>query len=72
MVGHYDRDAASVLASGFASDENKKKIAGNGFAGVSSMGAGKVIFLLDKTQYRMFWIGPSRMIQNAVMLMPGM
>jgi hypothetical protein len=72
MVGHYDRDAASVLASGFASDENKKKIAGNGFAGVSSMGAGKVIFLLDKTQYRMFWMGPTRMIQNAVMLMPGM
>jgi hypothetical protein len=42
------------------------------FAAVEDMGSGKVVFLLDNTQYRMFWVGPSRMVQNAVMLLPGM
>jgi hypothetical protein len=36
------------------------------------MGEGEVVFLVDNTQYRMFWIGPARMMQNAVMLVPGM
>ncbi len=71
-VGYYDKNAATVLASGAVSDENRDKIAGKMFAGVQSMGSGKVIFLLDKTQYRMFWVGPSRLIVNAIMLMPGM
>ncbi|MFP4090970.1 MAG: hypothetical protein ACLFT3_11750 [Cyclobacteriaceae bacterium] len=31
-----------------------------------------VVFLIDNTQYRMFWRGPSRMVQNAVMLLPGL
>ncbi len=71
-VGYYDRDQSTVLASGASSDENKEKLAGKAFAGVQNMGDGKVILLLDKTQYRMFWIGPSRLMLNAVMLMPGM
>jgi hypothetical protein len=71
-VGYYVKDADDVLASGYASDENKEKAAGMAFAAVENMGSGKVVFLLDNTQYRMFWVGPSRMVQNAVMLLPGM
>jgi len=71
-VGYYDRDAANLLASGFASDENQEKMAGNLFAGVQQVGSGKVVFLLDKTQYRMFWLGPTRLLINSIMLMHGM
>ena len=71
-VGTYDRDAAELLASGFASAENQEKLAGKTFASVQQIGSGKVILLLDKTQYRMFWLGPTRMLVNAVMLMHGM
>lgn len=70
-VGYYVQDADEVLASGYASGENKEKSAGMAFAAVENMGSGKVVFLLDNTQYRMFWVGPSRMVQNAVMLLPG-
>jgi hypothetical protein len=72
VVGHYAKDADEVLASGYASQENIKKAAGNAFAGVANMGSGKVVFLLDNTQYRMFWVGPARMMQNAVMLLHDM
>lgn len=71
-VGYYDRDASNLLASGFAADENQQKMAGNLFAGVQQVGSGKVIFLLDKTQYRMFWLGPTRLLVNSIMLMHGM
>jgi hypothetical protein len=71
-VGTYDRDAAHLLASGFASEENQEKLAGQTFAAVQDVGSGKVILLLDKTQYRMFWLGPTRLLINAVMLMHGM
>jgi hypothetical protein len=70
-VGYYIKDKDAVLASGYASDENKEKAAGMAFAAVHGMGSGNVVFLMDNTQYRMFWVGPARMIQNAVMLMPG-
>ncbi|NGP88130.1 M14 family metallopeptidase [Fodinibius halophilus] len=72
VVGHYDKDPQSVLASGYASAENKKQVAGNAFAGVQPMGSGQVVFLLDNTQYRMFWVGPARMMQNAVMILHDM
>ena len=71
-VGRYEADANSLLAAGYASQENLDRMAGNVFAGVQPMGTGKVVFLLDNTQYRMFWRGPSRMMQNAVMLLKGM
>ncbi len=71
-VGYYDKDSQSVLASGYASKENRDKIAGKVFAAVQPMGAGKVVFLVDNTQYRMFWVGPARLVQNAVLLLPGM
>jgi len=70
-VGYYMKDADEVLASGYVSQENKEKAAGMAFAAVHGMGSGNVVFLLDNTQYRMFWVGGARMVQNAVMLMPG-
>ena len=70
-VGYYLKDAGEVLASGYASNANKVKAAGKTFAAVHNMGRGQVVFLLDNTQYRMFWVGPARMVQNAVMLIPG-
>lgn len=69
-VGYYVKEG-EVMASGYASEENKEKARGQAFAAVQNMGSGKVVFLLDNTQYRMFWVGPSRMVQNAVMLLPG-
>ncbi|MDZ7691308.1 MAG: hypothetical protein U5K69_09290 [Balneolaceae bacterium] len=72
LVGYYDKDPQSVMAAGYASEANREQAAGNGFAGVQEMGEGKVIFLLDNTQYRMFWVGPARMMQNAVMLLHDM
>jgi len=71
-VGYYERDPARLKASGYVSQENEQKLAGHVFAAVKPMGQGSVVFLLDNTQYRMFWRGPSRMVQNAVMLLPGL
>jgi hypothetical protein len=68
-VGYYAKE--DVLASGYASPENKENAQGMAFAAVHSMGQGQVVFLFDNTQYRMFWVGPARLMQNAVMLMPG-
>ena len=65
-VGRYASNPDNLLASGYASPENKVKAASNSFAAVQNIGQGKVVLLLENTQYRMFWIGPSRMIQNAV------
>jgi hypothetical protein len=69
-VGYYVKDAEEVLASGYASKENKEKAAGMAFAAVDQVGRGQVVMFLDATQYRMFWVGPARMVQNAVMLLP--
>ncbi|MEM6629964.1 MAG: M14 family metallopeptidase [Bacteroidota bacterium] len=71
-VGYYEKDADKLLSAGYASSENLKHLAGKSWAGVVNMGQGKVVLITDNTQYRMFWRGPSRMIQNAVMLLPGM
>lgn len=68
-VGYFLKDADEVLASGYSNQENLEKAAGKAFAAVQNMGRGKVVMILDNTQYRMFWVGPSRMIQNAVMLL---
>jgi hypothetical protein len=70
-VGYYSKDIQNLKVAGYASKENLEHLAGNTFAGVVSMGRGKVVFLVDNTQYRMFWLGPSRMMQNAVMQLPG-
>ena len=69
-VGYYD--AEEPLAAGYASAQNRRKLAGKAFAAVQPMGRGRVVFLVDNTQFRMFWLGPMRLVQNAVMLLPGM
>lgn len=69
-VGYYVKDKANLLASGYASAENLDHLAGKTFAAVQPMGQGKIVFLMNNTQFRMFWIGGMRMMQNAVMLMP--
>ncbi len=71
-VGYYEDNADKLLASGYISQENREHLAGNVFAGVVPMGKGKVVLFTDNTQYRMFWRGPSRMMQNAVMLLPSL
>ncbi|MFB6248724.1 MAG: M14 family metallopeptidase [Salinibacter sp.] len=71
-AAHYAEDADDLLVSGYASQQNLKQLAGASFAGTVEMGEGRVVFLVDNTQYRMFWRGPSRMMQNAVMLVPGL
>ncbi|HOY21085.1 MAG TPA: M14 family metallopeptidase [Haliscomenobacter sp.] len=68
-VGRY-ASADKAFVAGYISTENKNRLAGNTFAGVLPMGQGKVVFLQDNTQFRMFWRGPSRMMQNAVMMVP--
>lgn len=68
-VGYYAKE--DVLASGYASNENKDLAEGMAFAAVDDMGQGRVVYLFDNTQYRMFWVGPARLIQNAVMIVPG-
>ncbi|WP_436515751.1 M14 family metallopeptidase [Ekhidna sp. To15] len=70
-VGYYHKDSSKLLVAGYASDENLNHIAGQAFAGVANLGQGKIVYLIDNTQYRMFWLGPSRMMQNAVMILPG-
>ncbi|NJK82865.1 MAG: hypothetical protein HC912_02670 [Saprospiraceae bacterium] len=69
-VGYYVKDTSNLLASGYTSAENLEHLAGKTFAAVQPMGQGKIVFLMNNTQFRMFWIGGMRMMQNAVMLMP--
>lgn len=69
VVGSYHSDPTKLLTGGYAPKDALKHLSGKCFAGVMLMGEGKVVFLLDNTQFRMFWRGPSRMIQNAVMLL---
>ena len=71
-VGRYAEDASRLLASGYASTDNLNSLAGNTWAGVRPLGEGQIVYFLDNPHYRMFWRGPSRMMQNAVMLVPGM
>ncbi len=72
VVGYYHTKSDSILASGYMSVKNREKLAGKAFAAVAPQGRGKVVMLLDNTQYRMFWVGTARLMQNAVMLVPSM
>ncbi len=71
-VGYYRNEADELLVAGYASRENLEHLAGRVFAAVQPMGQGKIVYLMENPHYRMFWRGPSRMMQNAVMLLPGM
>ncbi|WP_020567290.1 M14 family zinc carboxypeptidase [Neolewinella persica] len=71
-VGRYASDATKLLASGYASQPNLDSLAGKTWAGIRNVGRGKIVYFMDNPHYRMFWRGPSRMMQNAVMVVPGM
>jgi Zinc carboxypeptidase len=70
-VGYYDKDPKNLLIAGYAAEKQVQMLARKTFAGVMPIGFGKLVLLADNTQFRMFWRGPSRMMQNAVMLLPG-
>ncbi len=70
-VGLYADQADDLLVAGYASEENLEHLAGDAFAGFLPVGQGGIVYLLDNQHYRMFWRGGSRMLQNAVMLLPG-
>ena len=70
-VGRYQQDSTQLLVAGYAPEASLNSLAGNSWAGVRPMGRGRVVYLLDNPHYRMFWRGPSRLMQNAVMIMPG-
>lgn len=69
-VAYYHQDPNQLLVSGYSNQQNLNELAGMATAAVEPMGRGKIVHLVDNTQYRMFWRGPSRMMQNAVMLLP--
>lgn len=71
IVGHFVNDSENLLSGGYASKENLEALAGKVFAAVVEVGNGKIVLMHENPQYRMFWRGPSRMVQNAVMLLPG-
>ena len=71
-VGRYLADPEDLLAAGYASQPNLDSLAGKTWAGVRRFGRGQVVYFMDNPHYRMFWRGPSRMMQNAVMVVPGM
>jgi hypothetical protein len=70
-VGTYGLDTEQLLVAGYASEANRAHLSGKVFAGVTTLGQGKIVYLVDNPHYRMFWRGPSRLMQNAVMLVPG-
>lgn len=71
-VGRYAPKASELLASGYASPANLDSLAGKTWAGMLPYGQGKIVYFMDNPHFRMFWRGPSRMMQNAVMVVPGM
>lgn len=70
-VGRYAAEAEELLAAGYINEANLARLAGKTWAGVRNVGQGKVVYLMDNPHYRMFWRGPSRLMQNAVMVVPG-
>ena len=70
-VVHYAAEAQQLLAAGYAAADNLKALTGKTVAAVLPVEQGKIVYLVDNPVFRMFWMGPSRMLQNAVMLLPG-
>ena len=70
-VGYYAKDPKKLYVAGYASNKQLEVLKGKVFAGVLPVESGKLVLLTDNTQFRMFWRGPSRIMQNAVMLLPG-
>jgi hypothetical protein len=68
-VVQYIKDKDQALVAGYANDENIETLLGGTSAGFLPKGRGGIVYLLDNTQYRMFWRGPSRLMQNAAFFM---
>jgi len=71
-VGAYVKNTKNLWAAGYASNKQLNLFAGKSFAGVLPVENGRLILMSDNPVFRAFWRGPSRMMQNAVMLMPGL
>ena len=56
----------NALLSGYASPENQKRINGTPFLFVQSYGQGRVISILDNTNFRGIWYGTNKIFANAV------
>jgi hypothetical protein len=54
------------LMSGYISKTNYAKIKESSIAGVSALGAGRVIGFTDNLCFRAFWLGTNKMVMNAV------
>jgi len=54
------------LLSGWINYQNKKVIGNKASARVTSMGRGRVISLVDNTNFRAFWFGTNKVFANAI------
>lgn len=61
---------SSPLISGYISRENYSQIKESSFAGVSTLGRGKVIGFTDNLAFRAFWFGTNRLLMNAIFFGP--
>ncbi len=69
-VVQYHNQQDDMFVAGYLPELNAKNLSGKAGAGVARIGRGKIVYLIDNTHYRMFWRGPSRMMKNAILLMP--
>ena len=58
--------AQEPLLSGYISKENLAKVKGASFAGISSLGKGRVIGFTENLTFRAFWFGTDKMLMNAI------
>ncbi|WP_235297462.1 M14 family zinc carboxypeptidase [Portibacter marinus] len=64
-VIRYSDESDQILSAGFIDQDNIDLLTGNTSVGFLPMGRGGIVYLLDNPHYRMFWRGPSRVLQNA-------
>ena len=60
------RYTSNPLLSGWINYQNKKVIGDKAGARVTSMGRGRVISLVDNTNFRAFWYGTNKIFANAI------
>jgi hypothetical protein len=58
------------LMSGYISKDNYGKIRNASFAGVSSLGKGRVIGFTENLAFRAFWFGTNKLLMNAIYFGP--
>ena len=62
--------SSSSLVRGYIASQNYSKLQNSAFAGVSTIGQGKVIGFTDNLCFRAFWLGTNKMLMNAVFYGP--